>query len=46
MNYPRLWNEVLQGNTEQKWATFENILDDQISKHVLLKQIVEHNRDR
>jgi len=25
----------------QKWATFEYILDDQISKHVPLKQTVE-----
>jgi len=30
------WNKVLQGSTEQKWAT-----KDQISKHVPLKQIVE-----
>ena len=35
------WNKVLQGSTEQKWATFKSILEDQISKHVPLKQMLK-----
>jgi len=35
------WIEVLQGNTEQKWAVFKGILDDQISRHIPRKIIAE-----
>jgi len=35
------WTEVLQGNTEQKWAVFKGILDDQISRHIPRKIIIE-----
>ena len=35
------WTEVLQGNTEQKWAVFKGILDDQISRHMPRKITVE-----